>query len=82
MSKLEKALKEWVLLGFIGQDQAKLIREHEFAKPEGSWILSGLLILGASIIGIGVISLVAANWNEIPDSLDRKSTRLNSSHRL
>lgn len=67
MSKLEKDLKEWVALGLISSDQEARIREHEAAKPEGSWILSGLLILGAVIIGIGVISLIAANWNEIPN---------------
>jgi uncharacterized membrane protein len=69
MSKLEKGLKEWVSLGFINPDQAKRIRDYESARPESSWILSGLLILGAVIVGIGVISLIAANWNEIPDAL-------------
>lgn len=67
MSKFEKALAEWTALGFINPDQAQRIRDHEAAKPESSWILSGLLILGALIIGIGVISLIAANWNDIPD---------------
>lgn len=69
MSKLEKGLKEWASLGLITQDQAKLIREHEAAKPESSWVLSGSLILGAVIVGIGVISLIAANWDGIPDAL-------------
>lgn len=69
MSKLDKGLQEWVALGFISPDQAKRIRDHESAKPESSWILSGLLILGAVIVGIGVISLIAANWNQIPDAI-------------
>lgn len=69
MSKLEKGLKEWVALGFINQDQAQRIHDHEASKPESSWILSGLLILGVVIVGIGVISLIAANWNQIPDAL-------------
>ncbi len=67
MSKLEKGLKEWVALGLISSDQAARIRHHEAAKPEASWVLSGLLLLGAGIVGIGIISLIAANWNEIPD---------------
>jgi hypothetical protein len=67
MSKLEKGLKEWVALGFISEAQAVRIRDHESVKPEGSWILTGFLILGAVIVGIGVISLIAANWNDIPD---------------
>lgn len=69
MSKLEKGLKDWVSLGFITEEQAKKIRDHEEAKPESSWILSGLLILGAVIVGIGVISVIAANWSQIPDAL-------------
>lgn len=69
MSNLEKGLKEWVTLGFITQDQADRIHGHEAAKPENSWILSGLLILGAIIVGIGIISLIAANWDQIPDAL-------------
>ena len=69
MSKLEKGLKEWVSLGLITHDQAKLILDHEAAKPESSWVLSGSLILGAVIVGIGVISLIAANWDGIPDAI-------------
>lgn len=69
MSKLENNLKEWIALELISPDQAKRIHDHETTKPESSWILSGLLILGAVVIGIGVISLIAANWNQIPDSV-------------
>jgi uncharacterized membrane protein len=69
MSKLENSLKEWVALGIISPDHATRIREHEANKPESSWILSGLLILGAIVVGIGVISLIAANWYQIPDSV-------------
>lgn len=69
MSKLEKGLKEWVSKGFINQEQADRINAFESSKPENSWILSGLLILGAIIIGIGVISLIAANWYQIPNSI-------------
>jgi uncharacterized membrane protein len=67
MSKLDRNLNEWTGLGLITKDQAEKIRFHESSKPEASWILSGLLILGVIIVGIGVISLIAANWNEIPD---------------
>ena len=48
MSKFEKSLSEWVTLGFIDPNQAARIRDHESSKPESSWVLSGLLILGAS----------------------------------
>ena len=67
MKKLEVKLKEWVSRQIISQEQAELIRRHEESKPENSWILSGLLILGVLIIGIGLISIIAANWDQIPD---------------
>lgn len=66
MLKLEKALKEWVSLDLLSQTQANQIQQHEAAKS-GSWILSGLLTLGVIAISIGVISLIAANWQEISD---------------
>jgi uncharacterized membrane protein len=69
MSKLDKALHEWTSLGFLSPDQASRIKAHEASKPESSWVLSGLLILGVLIIGIGVISLIAANWGQIPASV-------------
>lgn len=69
MSKLEKGLKEWVTLGFINQEQANKIHNHELKKPEVSWVLLGLLILGAVIVGLGIISLIAANWYMMPDAL-------------
>lgn len=69
MTKFDQRLKEWVLLGLITQAQANQIGAHESTKPENRWILSGLLTLGVVIIGIGVISLIAANWDKIPDSI-------------
>ncbi len=57
----------WVELGFIDQSQANKIKQYEDTEPQGSWILFGLLVLGVAIVGIGVISLIAANWYDIPD---------------
>lgn len=68
MNKMEKALNEWVSLGLINQEQATRIQVHESEKPESSWIMTGFLILGAVILGLGVISLVATNWQNIPDA--------------
>lgn len=67
MTKYQKNLAEWVSLGFISQDQASLIIAHEEAKPESSWLMNGLLTLGVTILGIGIISIIAANWYQIPD---------------
>jgi len=65
MSKLEKALIEWTSLGLINQTQAEKISQHEASKS--SWGLSSILTLGVTAISIGIISLIAANWQEIPD---------------
>lgn len=65
MSKLEKSLTEWTSLGFINREQAEKISQHEAGKS--SWVLSGILTLGIVAISIGVISLIAANWQTIPN---------------
>ena len=67
MTKLDKSLTRWVELGFIDQAQANKIKQYEDSEPQGSWVLFGLLVLGVAIVGIGVISLIAANWYDIPD---------------
>ncbi|NBX17632.1 MAG: DUF2157 domain-containing protein [Proteobacteria bacterium] len=67
MSKLEKNLNEWVSQNFINEAQVKLILDYESAKSGHSWVLSGFLILGAVIIGFGLISVIASNRDNIPD---------------
>lgn len=66
MSKLAKDLQNWVSRGFLSAEQSQKILAYESEKPEHSWFLIGVLILGVSIVGIGVISLIAANWKDIP----------------
>lgn len=66
-SKLDTKLISWEKAGLIDESQVRKIREHEAALPESSWVLSSLLILGTLIVGIGVISLVASNWDQIPN---------------
>ena len=69
MTKLQKALKQWVAHGFIDQRQADQIQQYESTQSDHAWILSGLLVLGAIMIGIGSISVVAANWQYISDRI-------------
>jgi Predicted membrane protein (DUF2157). len=70
MSKLDKRLNQWVLLQFISDEQANKISAYETKRSTNSLtVLSSFLTLGAFIIGIGIISLVAANWQKIPDML-------------
>ena len=67
MSRLEKLLKDWVVNDLISKDQANNIKTHESSKTSHSFILYGFLILGAVVIGIGIISLIAANWVDLTD---------------
>jgi uncharacterized membrane protein len=69
MSRLEKRLKDWVSNNIISWEQAEGIRQFESKSPGSSWVLYSFLILGASIIGVGIISLIAANWDTVPDAV-------------
>lgn len=69
MNKLEKTLKEWLDQKLINKKQMDQILLYESNKAGSSWVLFGLLVLGIIVISIGVISLIAANWQQIPDSV-------------
>ncbi len=60
----ERKLKAWEAAGLIDSATAGRIREWEAAhqRPLGLWALFGIAALA---IGLGLISLVAANWDEI-----------------
>ncbi len=62
---LTKKLVRWQAAGLIDAATAARIAEHENqnARPFLLYALGGL---GALTIGVGFISLVAANWDEIP----------------
>lgn len=66
---LARRLSDWVEQGLLSEAQRQPILDYERGRAAGtgrSWILYGLLLLGASVVGIGFVSLVAANWDEIP----------------
>ena len=69
MARLEKQINDWVSNNLISRDQAEGIRQFEAKSPGSSWVLYSFLILGATISGIGVISLIASNWDTIPDAV-------------
>ena len=63
MSRTKKMLDIWTSRQLITQEQAQKIIEYEKAQSRRPWILYGFLTLGVVIIAIGVISLIAANWD-------------------
>lgn len=64
----ERKLKAWQRAGLIDADTAERIRawEAEHARPLGVWAIVGL---GALTIGLGIVSVVAANWDVISGEL-------------
>ena len=64
----ERKLKAWEEAGLIDAAAADRIRawEAQNSKPLGLWALIGL---GALAIGLGLVSVVAANWDAIPGTV-------------
>ena len=65
MSKLEKNLSLWVDNKLIDSAQKNNIIAFEDSKPKQN-ILLVIMLLGVFVIGIGIISLIASNWDFIP----------------
>ncbi len=63
-----KKLKEWVAAGVITQDAANAIQAYEDNKKRGSFG-RGLINLSIFAILIGVLSIIASNWHDIPANL-------------
>lgn len=61
----ERKLQAWLAAGLIDADTAGRIRvwEAEHSRPLALWAVIGI---GALAIGLGVISVVAANWEDVP----------------
>ena len=67
MGRREHDLQRWVEQQLLTPAQAEQILTFEATRPSGNWIVISFLLLGGLIIGLGAISLVAANWQQIPD---------------
>lgn len=60
-----RKLNGWIEAGLIDAATAERIRAHEaqHARPLALWAAFGI---GALAIGLGVISVIAANWEDVP----------------
>jgi uncharacterized membrane protein len=65
MVKLNQQLQQWVDAQLLSSEQADRIVDFEAAKPSRHWALYGMLVVGVTVLVIGVISMIAANWNEL-----------------
>ena len=67
--RLQRMLSRWQEQGLLTAEQQSAIVAHErdsAAVGRGRWVLYGLLMTGGCVLGIGIISLIAANWRAIP----------------
>jgi hypothetical protein len=65
---IDKKLGAWQQAGLVTADQAEAIRafEEQRSGSAKSWIVGGLGAVGGLAIVGGLISLIAANWNNVP----------------
>ena len=62
-------MEDWLSHNLITREQALKIMGHEQQKIRRPWILYGFLALGVIVIGLGLISLAAANWANLSDEI-------------
>lgn len=68
MANLSKKIESWTQAGIIDAAQAQKI--SDFERENGSFGAHGVfLTLGALSVALGVISLIAAHWADIPDAV-------------
>jgi uncharacterized membrane protein len=63
---LDKHLSQWQSQGFLTSEQAERIRQFEAARAPTSRLMLALTLLAVLSIGLGIISLIASNWDQIP----------------
>src|ERR1700716_137168 len=87
--KLQKKLAAWSEAKLISPEQARAIAEYESRRGgAGTWIVFALGAVGGLAVVAGLISLIAANWDEISPALKLAATfallagSLAAAHRL
>jgi uncharacterized membrane protein len=64
---LNTRIQGWVEAKIIDQSQASQIIKYEETQLRPSWIIFGVSALGVLAIMTGLISIIAANWDDISD---------------
>lgn len=66
---LNEKLETWTTAGLLTSTQAQEIAKYESTHQSGrSWVTFGIAAIGVVAIATGFISIVAANWDSIPDT--------------
>jgi hypothetical protein len=73
LSKIAKKTASWVKAGIFNSAIEKKILDYETTQNTKPWVVWGFLALGILVIGVGIISIIAANvsfivqtWLELP----------------
>lgn len=69
MANIKKLTMQWQEQGLLSHEQREKIIDYENRKPGTAWVLYGFLTLGVLVVGIGIIALIAANWDLIPKTV-------------
>ena len=67
--RLKRELPKWVETGLVAPDKAPLILDQVAAGSQRHSLAAMFGILGAILLGVGVITFFAANWQEMPKIL-------------
>jgi len=66
---ISRKVTAWVDQGIITPAQGQLINEYEARTGGRSWVVFGVVGTGVTAILTGIVSLIAANWESIPQAL-------------
>ncbi len=64
--QLQQQLTEWQEQGLLSHEQSQKILDYEAGKPKSSRLMLALTLLAVFAITLGLISVIAANWEDIP----------------
>ncbi len=67
---IERKLAAWKKAGLLTEEQAAVITRHEDSQASSArWVVWGIASVGGLAIAVGMISVIAANWDDIPEKL-------------
>lgn len=69
MKHMQRHIQKWVRKGIITKEQAEQINELNDNSAHSNWAITGFMMIGFFVFAIGIISIIAANWPEISDSI-------------